>query len=299
MFKHVLVPLDGSNLALSVLPSAIKLAEMGSKITLFHVIERNAPNVVHGQPHLKNEGEAKAYLSDIMITYFPGNQNVDFHVHSSQVSDVAKSIVDHSFDLNIDLVAMCTHGQGGFRTLLFGSIAQQIVALGKSPVLLIHPSKEGKALNIKCDKLLIPLDGNPEHESGLYIAASFAKRCGAMLHLLMVIHTYTSLPGERAATARLLPGVTGAILDISTKKAENYLMEKARELDTKSLTVTTGVQRGNPATVIVQTAQTIDADLIVMGTHGKTSLDAFWSDSLTTKISSMARLPLLLVPVTE
>lgn len=299
MFKHILVPLDGSNLAQSVLPSAVKLAELGAKITLLHVIERNAPKEIHGQRHLNNEDEAYEYLADISSNFFPDNHEVDFHVHSSEVSDVAKSIVDHSFELGVDLVAMCTHGQGGLRTLLFGSIAQQIVALGRSPVLLIHPSENGTALNINCKKFLIPLDGNPDHESGFHIAASLAESCQALLHLVMVIYTYASLPGERAASARLLPGVTRAILDISSHKAIGYLQEKARELEDQDLTITTEVRQGNPATVIIDAAQITGADLIVMGTHGKTSLNAFWSDSITAKISSKTKLPLLLVPVAE
>ena len=43
--------------------------------------------------------------------------------------------------------------------------------------------------------------------------------------------------------------------------------------------------------------ESANADLIVMATHGKTHLDAFWSGSVAPKVSSRARLPLLLVPV--
>lgn len=298
MFKYILVPLDGSDLSLSVMPSVVKLAELGAKITLLHVIERNAPKEIHGQRHLNDEDEAYIYLKGVANDFFPNNRKVDFHVHSSEVNDVAKSIVDHSFDLGCDLVALCTHGQGGFRTRLFGSIAQQIVAIGNSPVLLIQPAETGNALNLRCRNFLIPLDGNPDHESGFYIATSLAKSCHAILHLVMVIHTYASLPGERAATARLLPGVTEAILDLTTNKADDYLKAKAIEFETEDLSITTEVRRGNPATVIIDSANSTGADLIIMGTHGKTSLDAFWSDSLTAKLSSKTKLPLLLVPIT-
>ena len=51
------------------------------------------------------------------------------------------------------------------------------------------------------------------------------------------------------------------------------------------------------ASAIAQAAETAHADLIVMATHGKTHLDAFWSGSVAPKVSSRARLPLLLVPI--
>ena len=44
MFKHLLVPLDGSRMAEAVLPAAISLAgEKKARLTLLHVIERGAP----------------------------------------------------------------------------------------------------------------------------------------------------------------------------------------------------------------------------------------------------------------
>ena len=50
MFKRILVPLDGSQLAESVLPAAVTLAEkLHAAVTLVPVIEKNAPREIHGQ----------------------------------------------------------------------------------------------------------------------------------------------------------------------------------------------------------------------------------------------------------
>jgi nucleotide-binding universal stress UspA family protein len=59
MFKHILVPLDGSQLAEAALPIAESLAGvLGAKVTLIHIIEKGAPGQVHGQPHLRDSAEA-------------------------------------------------------------------------------------------------------------------------------------------------------------------------------------------------------------------------------------------------
>lgn len=57
------------------------------------------------------------------------------------------------------------------------------------------------------------------------------------------------------------------------------------------------VLRGDPASVIVAAAVLAKIDLIVLGTHGKTGMDAFWSGSVAHRICSQSRIPLLLIPV--
>jgi nucleotide-binding universal stress UspA family protein len=59
------------------------------------------------------------------------------------------------------------------------------------------------------------------------------------------------------------------------------------------------VQRGAPADVIVKTADRAQADLIVLSTHGRSQMDAFWSGSVTPKVAGRTHVPLLLVPVPE
>ena len=66
---------------------------------------------------------------------------VERHVHGGEVDDVARSIVDHVAELGPDLIVMCTHGRGGLRGFMFGRIAQQVVGLDRTPVLLIPPAR--------------------------------------------------------------------------------------------------------------------------------------------------------------
>ena len=297
MFSHLLVPLDGSHLAEAALPPAITLAHLlQAPVSLVHVIEHRAPKEVHGEPHLTSSEEACTYLEEV-ATRFPPNVHVECHVHSNEVSDVARSIVDHVGELESDLIVMCTHGRGGLRSWLFGSIAQHVLLLGTSPVLLVHPEKAGMASLFKCGQLLIPLDGDPDHEQGLPVATGLAQLCQAALHLVMVIPTRATLSGARASTARLLPSTMSALLDMTEQGAEEYLHGHVTRLQAAGVNVTASVRRGAPAAVIAHTALEVEADLIVLGTHGKTGMDAFWSGSVTPRIFSRARLPLLLVRV--
>ncbi len=300
MFKHLLVPLDGSRLAEAALPAAATLSKtFDARVTLIHVIEQGAPQEIHGEQHLSDPIEANAYLSGVAARAFPLGVHVGHHVHSAEVKDVARSIVEHADELEPDLIVMCTHGRGGLRTWLLGSIAQQIITLGMTPVLLIQPDGVAATPDFACRRLLVPLDGNPDHEQGLVIAAAVARACAAGLHMLMVVPTVGTLSGEPGATARLLPTATSALLDISEESAGTYLHQKAIGLQAMGLGTATEVLRGDPASAIVRTADSMEADLVVMGTHGKRGLDAFWSGSVAAQVASRSRVPLLLVPVRE
>jgi nucleotide-binding universal stress UspA family protein len=145
----------------------------------------------------------------------------------------------------------------------------------------------------------VPLDGNPDHEHGLPVAAELARVCLAGLHLVFVVPTLGTLSGEHAATGLLLPGATREVLELARQDAEGYLSRRVTRLQAQGLSVTAEVCRGDPTTAIVGTAQGVGANLIVLGTHGKLGMDAFWAGSITPKISSRSRLPLLLVPVPE
>jgi nucleotide-binding universal stress UspA family protein len=307
MFKHLLVPLDGSALAEAALPAAAYLAQtLGASATLIHIIEADAPQEIHGERHLSKPGEAYTYLEGAALVFPPG-LSVECHVHTLPASDVALGIVEHVDEFAPDLIVMCTHGSGGLLGLVVGSIAQQVIALGKTPVLLIHP---GKGSSSQTDmgngqewgsirRLLVPLDGNPDHEQGLSVAAGLAGACGAELHLLRAVHTSGSLTWQSAATARMLPSLTDAYLDLAQDEAVAYLQRCISRLQGTGTGVAAEVQRGDPADVIVKTATKVEADLIVLSTHARSLMDAFWSGSVTPKVASRTHLPLLLVPVPE
>lgn len=300
MFIHILVPLDGSRLAEAVLPAAASTAKLlSASVTLIHVIEKNAPREIHGEMHLSKPEEAEAYLSEIAKRAFPPDIKIDYHVHTTEVENVALSIAQHIGELDADLVVMCTHGHGGIRDLFFGNIAQEIISLGKAPVLLIQPNRDGRTSSFNCRRILVPLDGQSEHEMGLIKAAEFAKTCDAALHLLVVVPTIETLPGKMKAKGLMMPGATAEMLDMEVQEAEDYLMKLQGQLQKDGLNITGQVLRGDPASIIVKTAREIQADLIVLGTHARYGINAFWSESVAPKIYKQCKIPLFFVPLKE
>jgi len=132
VFRHVLVPLDGSPLAEVVLEPASRFARAkGARITLLTVsnpaqLQRWPPDFATGD-----------YLEEIARSLRAAGIVADVVVLESR--DVAKEILDAVTDLSADVIAMATHGRGGLSRLLQGSIAANVVHSVLMPVLLVRP----------------------------------------------------------------------------------------------------------------------------------------------------------------
>jgi nucleotide-binding universal stress UspA family protein len=300
MFKSILVPLDGSKLAETAFAPAISLAQtLDAPVTLLHIIEKDAPQEVHSDRHLTQADEANSYLKKIAADPAAREIKVDTHVHTAEVKDVAVSITQHaSEEFNPDLIVMCSHGSGGFRDILFGSIAQQVLAGGKTPLLLLQP-KSADPQPFQLRRLLVPLDSESIHDESLHYALALAKAYHAEIYLLTVIPTFSTLTGKEAAVSSMLPVTATAFLEILEETSREHLQTHLNEFLRAGYNVNAEIGRGDPAEVIVSTASRIGADMILLSTHRKAGMNAFWARSVAPNVVRKTHIPLLLVPLKD
>jgi len=299
MFRHLLVPLDGSKTAELVLPVARYFCETaGAAVTLLHAIEKRARPTVHKEPHLTNVEDARRYLEEIGRSAFAPGTRIDYHVHDPGVGDVAGSITNHANEMRVDLIVLCTHGRGDLSRLLFGTIAQQVLATASQPVLLVPHGFEQAGKPFVCRKILVPVDVGGRHESGVDLALEVASACKAEAHLLAAVPTLDTLSTERAAAAQVLPASTKMLLEIERDKAVDELALRVEAAGRLGLKVEAEVVRGRAVTMIVEAAARLHPDLIVMATHGRKGLDALMSGSVGSAISKASPVCLLIAPIT-
>lgn len=294
MIKHILVPLDGSHLAEAALPAAKSLAEtLNASVTLLHVIEKDATDTVHRDRHLSDPDTAEKYLKDIAAQF---STRVTTHVHTSPVSDVARSIVDHSEEnLRPDLVILTSHGNGGMRDLLFGSIAQIVAAKGKTPVLLVKPI--GAVSSFSLRRILVPLDNESNHDAVLPLAQELSRGYKAQLDLLCVIPTRVTDTGEHAAAGSMLPMTAEEYLNMAEEIAQDHFNTHLEEISKVKIPASAEIARGEVVNVIVHTAEKDNADMIIFGTHGKAGFKAFLDRSVAANVARQSNTPILLVPI--
>jgi nucleotide-binding universal stress UspA family protein len=153
MYQKILVPLDGSAIAESVLPHVQKIAQGSGnpEIILFRVCE--PPVVLADYPadlrtewneHVKQETahmqqQCRVYLSQAEKKLRESGLKIT--TQSSLGSNVAEEIIDFASQNKVDLIIVATHGRSGVSRWAFGSIANKILQSSPVPVMVIRPGE--------------------------------------------------------------------------------------------------------------------------------------------------------------
>jgi len=145
MYKHILIPTDGSALARGAVQAGIKLAaRLGARVTGFYAAPPATPvefkgflPVGYDDPVDRAraiERAAKQYLA--VIEKHAKAAGVPCTVEHLTNDYPADAIVAAAKRHKCDLIFMATHGRGGFRDSLLGSQTQKVLAQSKVPVLV-------------------------------------------------------------------------------------------------------------------------------------------------------------------
>jgi nucleotide-binding universal stress UspA family protein len=142
MYKKILVPLDGSELAKTALDQAEKLAKtFDSEIILFQVVPFMP---IYGSPELvtpiivdeKQKEAAEKYLANLAEELKKRGLKVTVMVRTGQ--QVAVEIIDFTKEAGVNLIVMCTHGRSGISRWVLGSVALKVITRAETPILLIR-----------------------------------------------------------------------------------------------------------------------------------------------------------------
>jgi nucleotide-binding universal stress UspA family protein len=281
--KKILVPLDGSGEAESVLPYIRDLApRFGSQV---HIL-----GVGIGTKTRRVNRLLEDYIKKIAI----GLQGDDIKAEPViRYGIAADKILDFTVEKEVDLIIMATHGRSGITRWWMGSIAEKVISEATAPVLLVRskrPSKTGTAGKLhSLHKILAPLDGSDIGESALPYVETLAINSRASVDLLQIV----SPPGT--VEASLLGGPDWRkFIKTMHDAGENYLKGITTRLSGNGVKSTYEVVTGDPADKIVEYAEDKRISLIAMSTHGRTGLARWVLGSVTDKVLHSAKVPILL-----
>jgi nucleotide-binding universal stress UspA family protein len=296
--RHLVVPLDGSPLAQSVLPAVARLARgLKASVTLLHVLEHRAPTRVHGERHLADRAGAEAYLAGVARASLGRGIRASWHVHDDDTGGLPRALAAHEREFGHNLVVLCTHGRGGGRRALLGSVAQRLVDAGSVPVLVLRPPGRRAAAGASFRSILLALDPHAGHGgSALGTASELARALGAVAHLVAIVPAFGLRLGRWAVTGRLLPSATAEMLDQSVEDAERLLSRRRAALERAGVRADTLVLRGDPVRALVRAATDVDADLVALSTHGRSGVRTLFTGSVASRVAALCPQPLLLVP---
>lgn len=270
----VLVPLDGSELAETVLDLAAATARRtGGSLILITVPQVHGLDVAwyaSGAPDaaalvpmesmlLQSRESSEAYLAATVAHL----QNQSIPVETALINAApADAILDAAQEHGASLIAMVTHGRGGLDRWAFGSVTSRVLQLAAVPVLLARGGSQPAHADL--DRILVPLDGSPLAEAILPVVANLARGFGArvlLLHVtpeLSVLENAARLTVAQAAYQERMTEYLGGVVD--------RLEQEGVEAEAQLLVA------ADPAEALLARAEYRDVDLLAITTHGRSGL---------------------------
>ena len=179
MFDHILVPLDGSQLAECVLPHAVALARaFNAEVTLLQVL---------GHPHLSDRSgsvdplewhirraEARAYLDEVTGRL----RDVDLRAESVLLEgQAAERIIEFAHGQDVSLILLGSHGRSGLSGWNISSVVQKIILRAYMPTMIVRAYQHvpSDLVGLRYRLVLVPLDGSQRAECVLPLAATLTR----------------------------------------------------------------------------------------------------------------------------
>ena len=147
MYKHILVPTDGSERSESAVRTAVQFAsDLGSRITFVSVIQ--PLHSIAAEPHTVGEmsDDAIAFVHQFLTTdvekrlsaarVIAESAGVDCKTAELTGEHIYQAIIDAAADHDCDLIAMASHGRRGLSSLLLGSETTKVLTHSTIPVLV-------------------------------------------------------------------------------------------------------------------------------------------------------------------
>lgn len=210
-------------------------------------------------------------------------------------------ILDAAAESGCDLIAMATHGRGGFRRVLLGSVADRVVRSSVVPVLLVPPrgpdEREGEegagAPQTTIRTVIIALDGSAFARQVLVPATALGEAFSADYILYRSVAP-PAVVGPLSAVEYAERAIR--YLDHDRAEARRDLATTAAEMTGSGFAATvTLAEEAEPAPSLLHLAAVTPDAVIVMTTHGRGGLRRAMLGSVADKVVRGTRRPVLLV----
>jgi nucleotide-binding universal stress UspA family protein len=268
--KNILVPTDFSETANNAAEVAASIAKKtNSRIYLLHVVNL----LEYGD---EDEVSKKLFVMKLVkkkmdaLIAQPFFEGVNVVV-ALQYELIYEQIWNHAKQHEIDLIVMGTHGVTGVSDMFLGSNTQKVVRMAECPVLTI---KE-KPANMDFNNLVFASDFGPQSEKLFWKISEFVKFFKSKIHLLRVC-TVSDFE----------------VTDTIVKRIEDF----AKKLKLNNYTI--NVYNANYIeSGIISFSNSVNANLISIGSHGRTGWDMLVFGSKAENIVNSSNIPILSIQI--
>jgi nucleotide-binding universal stress UspA family protein len=285
--RHILCPVDLSEHATLALKYAAAGARaFGATLTVLQAVEVELPPYftpgqmpqLARQTRLARAAVRKALQAYVRAVLGPAARELAPRLIVAEAHPT-DAILDTAERESADLIVMGTHGRGGARRLLLGSVTENVVRHTRVPVFVarqrqhefLAPDRPDAMPNLR--RILCAVVPGAPARAGLHTAAALAGRFGAELTALYVVE------GARSALAPARDELCAWLPSVATR-----------------CEVRPEVRRGQAAEQIVAFAGEPRQDLIVLAAHTKPERHGLFHGTTTERVLRQAPAPVLVVP---
>lgn len=280
----ILVPIDFSDLSLSALHSAQKMAQLfDGSITLFHSY---LPMTELDTSYMMNMPSAQVEDYDQIeqtisqrLSEIPNSEELDKKLFTKplvSIGNAAQAIVEESQDF--DMIAMSTHGRTGFSRFFLGSVSEKVLRMAHVPVLIVN--RERKLTDI--NRILLTTDFSEHSKEAFPTAREIAQKTGADIDL---VHILTIDPQDEDQPKE-------SVLELRKQRLNILVKEELHTIDDQ-VTPRVVISSDTPHEALLNENLNKPYDLIVMSTVGRTGIDYLMMGSTTANVTRYVKSPVL------
>ena len=269
--KRILVPIDFSKYSEEALKVAAQIARKNnSEIILLHLLElpHQGSDSIGGGGSIPEimffKNKAISKLEDLMDAEYLKGIYVS---EAIKLEKVPEGILEVSKINHVDLIVMGSHGTSGFEELLIGSNTEKVVRLSDIPVLVVKRN----AGDFRVRNLVFASDFSREIRKPFQKMLEFAKIFDSNLYLVMIC-----TPNSFKTTQVAEKIMHDFVADFDIGNYSTHIYNDAN------------IEKG-----IFNFANSIEADLIGIGTHGRTGLSHFFNGSIGEDVANHSTRPVI------
>lgn len=293
--RRILCPTDFSEFSKRALHQAIPIAKWyGASLTALHVLPAAVPVdglFPYAPAPITNEGVSARVIKELEAFVAPARAAGIMSETYVRDGAVPATILELARSLPADLLVMGTHGQGGLERLVLGSVTEAVLRKAPCPVLTTPREERAFSGPVPFKRILYATDFSPAADHALGYALSLAEEAQGNL---MLVHVMDG-PTLAATTSGLPLGLSRVTADLA-RGAEEKLRQAVPAPARLWCEAEEHVAFGRPADEIVRLAREREAQLIVMGVHGRNVLDRMLFGSTTHHVIRNAPCPVLTIP---
>lgn len=285
-FEKILLSTDGSEFSEGAVREAIRLAKKcSSALTALSVIETNSElEAIAPQVTEKAEKAARANLEAVQARAKKEGVDCAIVIHAGE--DSYEYIVDEATKSNSTMIVMGRRGRSGLKRLMMGSVTTRVIGHAPCNVLVVP-----KAAQLEFRNILVATDGSKHSAAAASEAIGLAKQNNSALTVISVVPSELVTPVDIDFTVNQREFIAEKEMQEAEKNAK--VVKEAAEKE--GVFVKAFVLSGKPADAIIETAKEKRADLIVLGSHGRTGLEKLLMGSVAERVIVLAACPVLVV----